>query len=143
MAHSIEGRVPFLDLEMIELALRVPAGLKLFGDPPQEKWILRKSFEGLLPDEILWRRKAQFDEGSGAIGLLREAVSRIMPIEEAEAYRAAHAEARLRSAEECCYHKLLTDVFRDPRPVLENVARWTDRPSWGNDGPAQTNGEPT
>lgn len=41
------------------------------GDRP-EKWLLRRAFEGWLPDELLWRQKAQFGEGSGARDVLRE-----------------------------------------------------------------------
>ena len=52
MAHSVEGRVPFLDLSVIELAFRIPAELKLYPAPAPkatEKWILRKACEDLLP----------------------------------------------------------------------------------------------
>ena len=70
MAHCVEGRVPFLDLSMIDLAFRIPAELKLYPAPSPkatEKWILRKACEDLLPADILWRRKAQFDEGTGIV----------------------------------------------------------------------------
>lgn len=128
MAHSIEGRVPFLDLEMIELGQRIPARLKLRGNPPMEKWILRKAFEGVLPDDILWRRKEQFDEGSGTVDLLDEAMSKIISTEEAAAYTARFPDARLRSPEECHYHRLFMEVFDHPELILPNVARWADRP---------------
>ncbi len=84
MAHSIEGRVPFLDLKMIELGQKVPAHLKLKGDPLVEKWILRKAFEDMLPDEIVWRKKEQFDEGSGTVDLLTETLKDIMNEEQAK-----------------------------------------------------------
>lgn len=71
MAHSIEGRVPFLDLAVVELAEHIPAELKLRGTTPVEKWILRAACEDLLPREIAWRPKAQFDEGSGTTTLMR------------------------------------------------------------------------
>ena len=73
MVHSIEGRVPFLDVEMIELAQTIPPELKLKkdnGPRAVEKWVLRKACEDLLPAEIVWRDKEQFDEGSGTIDLL-------------------------------------------------------------------------
>ncbi|MGD8894524.1 MAG: asparagine synthase B [Acidobacteriota bacterium] len=131
MAHSIEGRVPFLDVELVELAQTIPAELKLKkADAAQstEKWVLRKASESLLPAEIVWRDKEQFDEGSGAVGLLPEIASRWMSPDEAARYAERHPEARLRSAEECLYHKILCEVYPDPAPVLENVARWADRP---------------
>lgn len=128
MAHSIEGRVPFLDLEMIELGQEIPAHLKLRGSPPVEKWILRKAFEDLLPHDIVWRKKAQFDEGSGTVDLLEQALERTMSEQEAAAYAAAHPAAELRCAEECYYHKIFMDVFKKPERIGDNVARWAQRP---------------
>lgn len=58
MACSIEVRVPFLDNEVIDFLQRVPAGLKLHGQ--NQKYILRKAMKGILPVEILRRRKAAF-----------------------------------------------------------------------------------
>ena len=130
MAHSIEGRVPFLDVEMIALAQTIPPQLKLNkngGPRPVEKYVLRKAFEDLLPAEIVWRNKEQFDEGSGTVDLLAETVGRWMPPAEARQYSARHPDAHLRSPEECLYHKLLCDAYADPAPVLKNVARWADR----------------
>jgi len=127
MAHSVEGRVPFLDVEMIELAQTIPPDLKLHrngGARPVEKWVLRKACEDLLPVEIIWRDKEQFDEGSGTVDLLTEALEGLMAAAEARHYSALHPEARLRSPEECLYHKLLCDAYSDPAPVLKNVAHW-------------------
>lgn len=130
MAHSIEGRVPFLDLEMIRLGLTIPAELKLPSEGGQEKWILRTAFEDLLPPEIVWRDKAQFDEGSGTVALLDRALAGIMDEAEASKYRLDNRESRLRSAEECHFHQIFMSVFDDPEPILNNVGRWTDRPKW-------------
>jgi asparagine synthase (glutamine-hydrolysing) len=131
MAHSIEGRVPFLDTEMIRLSQTIPASLKLRPGPQgrmQEKWILRKACEDLLPDEITWRVKAQFDEGSGTVDLLNSGLDYFLPGEGAESYQARHTSASLRSAEECAYHKLLCEAYDSSEVVLNNVARWADRP---------------
>jgi asparagine synthase (glutamine-hydrolysing) len=130
MAHSIEGRVPFLDLEMIELGQEIPASLKLKGTPPVEKWILRKAFEDLLPGDIVWRKKEQFDEGSGTVDLLADALRDTMDEETATAYAAMHPEAGLRCAEECYYHQVFRDVFKQPDRMADNVARWAERPDW-------------
>ncbi|MFQ5745563.1 MAG: asparagine synthase B, partial [Acidobacteriota bacterium] len=130
MAHSIEGRVPFLDVEMIELAQTIPPELKLKkngGPRLVEKWVLRKACEDLLPAEIVWRYKEQFDEGSGTVELLREAIGRWMPAGEAGQYSRHHPIARLRSPEECLYHKLLCEAYTDPTPIITNVSRWADR----------------
>lgn len=71
MAHGLEGRVPFLDLEMIRLALSLPASWKLRTEGRPEKWLLRMAFTGFLPEEILWRKKLQFNDGSGMTSVLR------------------------------------------------------------------------
>ena len=128
MAHSLEGRVPFLDLQMIELGQRIPAHLKLAGDPIVEKWILRLAFEDLLPSEIVWRKKEQFDEGSGTVDLLTQMLAERMSEQEAQEYQNQHSESRLRSPEECYYHQLFMDAFEKPEPILSNVARWAERP---------------
>lgn len=128
MAHSIEGRVPFLDLDMIKLGQRIPARYKLMGEPPVEKWILRKAFEDLLPMEIVWRDKEQFDEGSGSVDLLSEYLKAAITEQEAASYCMDWPDMGVRSSEECYYHRLFMDVFERPEPVLSNVARWADRP---------------
>lgn len=92
--------------------------------------------QGPVPrPQIVWRDKEQFDEGSGAVDLLSQAVDRWMSPSEATHYARRHREARLRSAEECLYHKILCEAYPDPAPVLGNVARWADRP--GHIGPAR------
>jgi asparagine synthase (glutamine-hydrolysing) len=129
MAHSIEGRVPFLDLQMVELGLRIPAALKLPGAGAKEKWVLRKAFEDLLPPEIAWRDKEQFDEGSGTADLTPRLFAHTMSAAEAQAYRQRFPDTHLRSAEECHYHRVLCDVFEHPEAILANVARWAERPA--------------
>lgn len=59
MAVALEGRSPFLDHEMMELAARIPFNLKLRGFN-QKKYILKKALEGILPNEILYRPKMGF-----------------------------------------------------------------------------------
>ena len=128
MAHAIEGRVPFLDLNMIELGQQIPANLKLVGEPLVEKWILRKAFEDMLPSEIVWRKKEQFDEGSGTVDMLSELLSHKMTQAQAQEYQAKHPEVTLRSPEECFYHNIFMDVFDNHEVVSSNVARWSERP---------------
>lgn len=129
MAHSLEGRVPFLDTEMIELGLSIPVALKLKKDSDGrliEKWVLRKAFEDLLPRDIVWRVKQQFDQGTGTVDILSEGLEMFLPKDQTAAYQHRHSGVRLRSHEECVYHKLLCEAYPDPSIVLENVARWTD-----------------
>ena len=131
MAHSIEGRVPFLDLNLIRVAQSIAPELKLLKNDNGhviEKWVLRKAFEDLLPSEIVWRNKEQFDQGSGTTDFLADVVGRRMTTYEAEQYAETHPASHLRSLEECVYHKLLVEAFPRSSCVLGNVARWSDRP---------------
>lgn len=128
MAHGLEGRVPFLDTAFVELALTVPARLKLatLDDGRRiEKWILRKACEDLLPADIVWRTKEQFDEGSGTLDLLRDALAPSLATIDLETERATATEP-LRSVEEAFYHRLLREGYASPGLILANVARWTD-----------------
>jgi len=58
MAHSIELRAPFMDVDMVNFALSVPGRLKMKNGEP--KYILKKSLEQILPNEILYRKKMGF-----------------------------------------------------------------------------------
>ncbi len=64
-AWGVEARVPFLGKEFLEYAMNINPEDKLCSDSKPEKFILRKAFEGLIPDEILWRQKEQFSDGVG------------------------------------------------------------------------------
>ena len=64
-AWGIEGRVPFLDREFLDVAMAFDARHKMCGGERIEKHVLRSAFQGLLPDEILWRQKEQFSDGVG------------------------------------------------------------------------------
>ena len=65
MAWGVEARVPFLDLEFLDLAMGMDAQAKMAGQGRIEKAVLREAFEGALPPEILWRQKEQFSDGVG------------------------------------------------------------------------------
>jgi asparagine synthase (glutamine-hydrolysing) len=64
-AWGIEGRVPFLDKEFIEVAMRINPKDKMISGDRMEKWVLRKAFEGYLPKSVVWRQKEQFSDGVG------------------------------------------------------------------------------
>jgi asparagine synthase (glutamine-hydrolysing) len=68
-AWGVEARVPFLDREFLDAAMNIDPELKLprraARDKPIEKFLLRRAFDGTLPEEILWRQKEQFSDGVG------------------------------------------------------------------------------
>ncbi len=128
MLHSLEARVPFLDTGFIALALSVPAELKLAPTSDgrlSEKWVLRMACQDLLPPDIVWRSKEQFDEGSGTLDLLGEALGPLLEDIDLDAYRVATDEP-VRSAEEALYHRMLCASYARPELILRNVARWTE-----------------
>jgi len=63
----VEPRVPFLDREFLDVAMRMDAGFKMVDKARGriEKTVLRQAFAGYLPEEILWRQKEQFSDGVG------------------------------------------------------------------------------
>lgn len=64
-AWGVEGRVPFLDKEFLDIAMRTNPEAKLCPGMMMEKKILRQAFADILPDEVAWRQKEQFSDGVG------------------------------------------------------------------------------
>lgn len=64
-AWGIEGRVPFLDKEFMDVAMRLNPQDKMINNERMEKWIVRKAFEDMLPESVAWRQKEQFSDGVG------------------------------------------------------------------------------
>uniref|UniRef100_UPI003F512F7A asparagine synthase B n=1 Tax=Petrimonas sp. TaxID=2023866 RepID=UPI003F512F7A len=62
---GVEGRVPFLDKEFIDVAMRLNPKDKMAGNGKIEKHILREAFQDYLPHEVAWRQKEQFSDGVG------------------------------------------------------------------------------
>ena len=124
MAESLEARTPFLDRDLIDYAQSIPATLKLCRTDPDavestgettEKWILRKACADLLPDDLVWRKKAQFDEGSGTVAALAGALMQL-----------SGGDAPLdRAAEGALYERLLRARYADADLILDNAGTWT------------------
>jgi asparagine synthase (glutamine-hydrolysing) len=64
-AWGVEGRVPFLDKEFMDVAMRFNPEEKMAKNGRMEKWPLRKAFENQIPESIAWRQKEQFSDGVG------------------------------------------------------------------------------
>ncbi len=88
---GIEGRVPFLDKEFMDVAMRINPQDKMINGERMEKWVLRKAFEDMLPESVAWRQKEQFSDGVGYswIDNLKEVVETAVTDEQIEnaAYR--------------------------------------------------------
>lgn len=119
MAQGLEARTPFLDRDLIDFAQSIPATLKMKIDEATrettEKWILRKACEDLLPADLVWRKKAQFDEGSGTVDALNQALSKV----------SGAAGPLDRESEGRLYERLLREQYQDPELILENAGMWT------------------
>ena len=76
-AWGIEGRVPFLDKDFMDVAMRLNPKDKMINGERMEKWVIRKAFEDMLPESVAWRQKEQFSDGVGYswIDTLKEVVN--------------------------------------------------------------------
>jgi len=83
-AWGVEGRVPFLDKEFLDVAMRLNPEAKTCRGTVIEKKILREAFADMLPEEIVWRQKEQFSDGVGYswIDTLKDMTSKIVSDED-------------------------------------------------------------
>jgi asparagine synthase (glutamine-hydrolysing) len=119
MAHGLEARVPFLALEVLAVAQRVPVEWKLLGEDglpqAQEKALLREAFEGWLPAAVLWRRKEQFGDGSGTAEVMARRAASFVPD---HTWHAAPLPGLppARTREELGYQRIFVDHLGGVRP---------------------------
>ncbi|MCW2134944.1 asparagine synthase (glutamine-hydrolyzing) [Arthrobacter sp. VKM Ac-2550] len=106
-AHGLEPRLPFLDLDMVELALALPPAWKLTSLERPAKWLLRRAFDGWIPDEVLWRPKEQFGQGTGMNDVLRGHFGATISDEEL-ARESGVLDPPLRTGEELAYYRMFT-----------------------------------
>src|SRR5690625_544747 len=109
-AHGLEPRLPFLDLDFVELALALPPGWKLLEQDRPAKWLLRRSFDGWLPEEVLWRRKEQFGVGTGMNTVLRDHFEQTVTAADLAA-AAPLLDPPLRTREELAYFRIFVDAL--------------------------------
>ena len=112
-AWGVEGRVPFLDKEFLDVAMRTNPEAKMCPGTTIEKKIVREAFADLLPDEVAWRQKEQFSDGVGYswIDTLKDITSKAVTDEQM-----AHAAERFpinppKNKEEYYYRSIFAEHF--------------------------------
>ena len=112
-AWGVEGRVPFLDNEFMDVAMRVNPADKMSGGGKIEKWVLRKAFEDYLPAEVAWRQKEQFSDGVGYswIDTLKKITSEQVSDEQLKNAAFRFPINTPRSKEEYYYRSIFSELF--------------------------------
>ena len=119
-AWGIEGRVPFLDKEFIDVAMRINPQDKMINGERMEKWILRKAFEDMLPESVAWRQKEQFSDGVGYswIDTLKEVVAKEVSDEQLANANYKFPIQTPTSKEEYYYRSIFTEHFPSDAAAL-------------------------
>ena len=127
MYFSLELRVPFLDVAMIDLAMKIDHDLKIREQNGNriEKWILRRAFEssGYLPDEILWRHKVQYTQGAGCESLGQRLAEQEISHEEYQRIKDENPGATISSREAAYYFKIFRQ-FHPQDSILDSIGIW-------------------
>ena len=118
-AHGTGVAVPFLDPEVVQYALAIPARWKIRGPQEMEKWPLRQGLAETLPEEVIWRGKSKFWEGSGSGETLSSLAKTTVTNEEFENERYLGNGDQLNSKEELLYYRIFKQHFGDSIPIDE------------------------
>jgi asparagine synthase (glutamine-hydrolysing) len=119
-AWGVEGRVPFLDKEFMDVAMRLNPNDKMITGGRIEKWVLRKAFEDYLPASIAWRQKEQFSDGVGYgwIDTLRSVASNEVSDEQLAASKYRFPVNPPMSKEEYFYRSIFSEHFPSDSAAL-------------------------
>jgi asparagine synthase (glutamine-hydrolysing) len=110
---GVEGRVPFLDKEFLDVAMRINPKDKMAANGKMEKWVLRKAFEDYLPASVAWRQKEQFSDGVGYnwIDTLRTMTSALVSDEQMAARAERFPINPPQNKEEYYYRAIYAELF--------------------------------
>ncbi|WP_340202159.1 asparagine synthase B [Ascidiimonas sp. W6] len=119
-AWGIEGRVPFLDKEFMDVAMRINPQDKMINGERMEKWVIRKAFEAYLPESVAWRQKEQFSDGVGYswIDTLKEMVETEVSDEQLANAKYKFPIQTPTSKEEYYYRSIFTEHFPSDAAAL-------------------------
>ena len=121
--HSIRVVTPLISGELLNYAMAIPPEYKQKpeGDEKIEKWILRKAFETILPEGVVWRLKQEFSQGSGSASVLSHYFEDL--ISDEDLARAQAKYPMVRTKEELHYFRIFTEHFGSEHAV-KTVGQW-------------------
>ena len=119
-AWGIEGRVPFLDKEFMDVAMTINPQDKMITPERMEKWVVRKAFEDYLPESVAWRQKEQFSDGVGYswIDTLKEVVNEKVSDEQLANAKYKFPVQTPMNKEEFYYRSIFTEHFPSETAAL-------------------------
>ena len=119
-AWGIEGRVPFLDKEFMDVAMRINPKDKMINQERMEKWVVRKAFEKYLPESVAWRQKEQFSDGVGYnwIDTLKEVVEAAVSDEQMANAQYRFPKQTPQNKEEFYYRSIFEEHFPSETAAL-------------------------
>lgn len=119
-AWGIEGRVPFLDKEFMDVAMRINPKDKMINGERMEKWVVRKAFEDMIPESVAWRQKEQFSDGVGYswIDTLKELVETEVTDEQMASAKFRYPIQTPINKEEYYYRTIFEDHFPSDTAAL-------------------------
>jgi len=112
-AYNVNVRLPMLDENLLNYVLRIPSKNKVRKDKNTGKHILRKVASKYLPDDIAWRSKDKFWEGSGIKDTLEKKINTIISDKEFSDSIKSADKLNLRTKEEAYYYRVFTDYYSD------------------------------
>jgi len=120
-ALGIEVKLPYLDPHIMDFASKLDPSYMIREERGEKwgKWILRKAFEGVLPDEIIWRIKTPIEHGSGTT-ILPTLFNEIISDEEFQEKRRKYIETDkvvIRNKEQLIYYEVFRSIIGVPHPI--------------------------
>lgn len=132
--HGLELRVPFLDSDFVDLYLSIDPKYRKPNKDQMEKYLLRSSFEGYLPEEVLWRKKEAFSDGISSEenswhNILNNYIDKFVTDSEFEENACKYTHCTPKTKEAYFYRKIFDELFGDK---YSNVIPDFWMPNWSD-----------